>query len=589
MIAAILLGCLPLAPAQDGEPPPGEPPPGDPPPGDRVVIPVDPDARLPQPLRRSLAALDPARAGWGSEVLAFAADQALERLEESLAGGESDSLGEVMAEGARIARLERGEWRRRGAFEVAALSAPAGGEAGRPSWNLSSWRRVLGEGEGEFEAHFKVLSVERVEEGKRARTALRLELVSRGPEPAQLVAELEARWEVVGHERLRLLSLELLGGSVSRAEAPLFQEITSTVLTGPGIAEQLSPGLDTWRERLDTRVGVGILGHHGIALGDVDGDGIDDLYLCQPGGLPNRLFLRRADGTTREVAALAGVDVLDSTQSALICDLDGDGARELVLAVSDRLAIFKNDGQGRFHGVALADAVGATSLAAADIDGDGDLDLFACGYDSPYEGGGTPEPYYDAENGQRNYLLVNEGKLHFRDETLAAGITHRRFSFAAAFEDVDDDGDPDLYVANDFGRNALYENQGDGTFIDRAREWGVEDLSAGMGVAFADVDGDGRMDLHVANMFSSAGNRVAYQRRFQAEADEAVRAGYRRHARGDSLFLHRDGGFVDVSEAAGITMGRWAWGAIFLDLENDGWPDLYVPGGFVTGERRDDL
>ena len=115
-----------------------------------------------------------------------------------------------------------------------------------------------------------------------------------------------------------------------------------------------------------------------------------------------------------------------------------------------------------------------------------------------------------------------------RAATIASRMANQRFSFAASFTDIDSDGDPDLYVANDFGRNNLYRNDrdknGDSTFTDVAKEAAVEDISAGMSVSWADVDGDGDRDLYVSNMWSSAGNRLAYQRNFQSDADETARA-----------------------------------------------------------------
>jgi len=550
---------------------------------ERDVAPVDPDARLPRAVRESLAAIDPAVVDWGTEALNESASAALHELDHALEGGDMGGVSAVATPGFNSLPLARGGWETVGAFEVSDLAD--GGEAAGLAAVLESLR--VAAGGGSLRSTSKVVSVRLV--GTRAVTDLRFELVRQASPVTQLTARFVGTWDTRDPDAPRLAALGMVDGVVTRAPAALFTDVTAAALAGPHLDEQLALGLDHWRDRIDTRVGVGILGHHGVAVGDVDGDGLDDLYLCQPGGLPNRLFLRKPDGTTREVAAAAGVDVLDSTQSALILDLDGDGARELVLAVSDRLAVFRNDGRGVFRGAALVDTMGATSLAAADVDRDGDVDLFVCGYDSPYEGGGTPEPYYDAENGQRNYLFRNDGGLRFMDVTLESGLTHRRYSFAAAFEDVDDDGDQDLYVANDFGRNNLYMSDGAGGFVDQAAAWGVEDLSAGMGVSFADVDGDGRMDLHVGNMFSAAGNRVAYQRRFKPDADGDVRAGYQRHARGNSLFLNQGDGFVDVSEQAGVTMGRWAWGALLIDLENDGAPDVYVPNGFVTGAREDDL
>jgi hypothetical protein len=175
--------------------------------------------------------------------------------------------------------------------------------------------------------------------------------------------------------------------------------------------------------------------------------------------------------------------------------------------------------------------------------------------------------------------------------TVESGIdeNNRKFSFAAVWEDYDNDGDLDVYVANDFGRNNLYRNDG-GSFTDVAAELGVEDISAGMGVTWGDHDRDGWMDLYVSNMFSSAGGRITYQRHFRPGTDAQTLAELQRHARGNSLFRNQGGaGFEDVTPVAGAEMGRWAWGASFADIDNDGWQDLLVPNGFVTNARSDDL
>jgi FG-GAP-like repeat len=565
----------------------------------RDVAPGGGDGRLPESVRKSLASLDSAAAGWGSEVLAEAAKAVLTKIEAGLAGGPTAGLGVHACPEfeLRFGPLPVEDARRPGPLAVLPLERqrlpePLAEQLRGPEGLVALVERWRATDSERLEAHLKVISVAHEPASASARTRLRLELAGHGPAGVrQVTAELDAVWELAADAPPRLASLEFIrGDQVLAAAGPLFVDVTAAALAGPALDQQLVFGLDHWRDRIDTTLGVGTLGHQGLALGDVNGDGLDDIYVCQPGGLPNRLFLRRPDGTTEEVAARAGVDVLDASSSALIVDLDGDGARDLVLAAAGEVVVFKGDGQAGFRGAARFPAPGATSLAAADVDLDGDLDLFVCGYVSPYDGTGAPEPYHDARNGQRNLLLYNQGGWRFRDGTDKAGLGDTRFSFAAAFEDIDDDGDMDLYVANDFGRNQMYRNLGDGTFEDAAAELGVEDLSAGMGVAFADVDGDGRPDLHVANMFSAAGNRVAYQRRFQAGADGRVRADYQRHARGNSLFLNRGPeGFVDVSAEAGIGMGRWAWGAIFLDFENDGLPDLYVPNGFVTGTRKDDL
>ena len=112
----------------------------------------------------------------------------------------------------------------------------------------------------------------------------------------------------------------------------------------------------------------------------------------------------------------------------------------------------------------------------------------------------------------------------------------------------------------------------------------------GMGVAWDDYNNDGRMDLYVSNMFSGAGNRITYQRQYSDRFSRSVLQDMRHHARGNTLFENLgDGTFKDVSTEAGVTMGRWAWGAQFVDLNNDGLEDIFVPNGFITQEDTGDL
>ncbi|MEZ6017435.1 MAG: FG-GAP-like repeat-containing protein [Planctomycetota bacterium] len=404
--------------------------------------------------------------------------------------------------------------------------------------------------------------------------------------------------------RIRVARFEEL--DLVRAPVGL-EDVTAQVLeSSPEARDQLIPSIPSLGLGLDATLGVGFLGHHGLAVADVNGDGIDDLYLCQPGGLPDQLWVRRADGTAVEVAAALGLDLLDTSSSALFVDLDNDGDQDLVRCTASEVVVHVNRGGGTFPEAFAQKVEGATSLAAADVDLDGLVDVFLCTYGSPYTGGGLPLPFQDARNGTQNLLLANrtaaKDKLAFEDVTEAAGLggSDQRFSFTASFEDFDGDGDQDLYIANDFGRNNLWRNERlpDGParagaaanapfrFVDVAPELGVEDLASGMGVTWADFDLDGRSDLYVSNMFSSAGNRIAFDARFQPDASPEARGEYRRHAAGNSMFLARDGGFTYTGEAA---LGLWAWGGLAFELDGDGWPDLYVPNGFVTGTNPDDL
>ena len=188
-------------------------------------------------------------------------------------------------------------------------------------------------------------------------------------------------------------------------------------------------------------------------------------------------------------------------------------------------------------------------------------------------------------------MLKNLGDWKFQNVVADIGLdeNNTRFSFAAAWEDYDNDGDLDLYVANDYGRNNLYRND-DGRFSDQAAAAGVEDTSFGMSTAWGDYNQDGLMDLYVANMYSSAGNRVTYQRRFRAGEGEQIRKQMQYLARGNSLFKNSgDGVFEDVSEDANVMMGRWSWGSKFVDINNDSWEDLVVTNGYITGHDKQDL
>ena len=387
--------------------------------------------------------------------------------------------------------------------------------------------------------------------------------------------------------------------STVHTTAPLFADCTEAVLgKNRAFDEQLRPGVDHWMGRIDMRYGLEMGGRQGLAVGDVNGDYLEDLYVCQMGGLPNLLFIQNPDGTVSDQSADAGVDWLQSTHGALFVDLDNDGDQDLLVGVLDGILVQENDGNGRFK-VKSANPLPAAipySLAATDYDQDGDVDVYVCCYNRrpginrhfllP-----RPVPYHDANNGGRNVLLRNDGNWRFRHVTKHVGldVNNRRFSFAAAWEDYDNDGDPDLYVANDFGRNNLYRNEGS-TFRDVAAEQDVEDIGAGMSTSWGDYNNDGLMDLYVSNMFSSAGTRISVQEKFHADVLDAERSELQRHARGNTLFKNLGGGmFADVSVEAGVVIGRWAWGSRFVDLNSDGWEDLLVTNGFITQEDTGDL
>ena len=407
------------------------------------------------------------------------------------------------------------------------------------------------------------------------------------------------RWEPgVGDSPPRLLGIEVseFEETVARSKhGTLFSDCTVSVLGHRAdIENQLFHGTNYWRGRIEKRYRIPYFGQQGLAIGDVNGDGLDDVYLLQPGGLPNRLLIHQADGTVIDQSQEAGVDILDFSRSALLIDLDNDGDQDLVVSLWQRLMFLSNDGNGHFTPKAmLNDMKAAYSLAAADYDQDGDLDLFACIYypkKAAADRIAEPIPYYNATNGGKNVLVRNEGNWQFEDVTDEVGLGENnfRFSFSASWDDFDNDGDLDLYVANDFGPNHLYRNDS-GHFTDVAAKVGAEDQNFGMSASWGDFNRDGWMDMYISNMFSSAGNRVTFQSEFKSDLDENHKNKYRKLARGNTLLANHRGQFADVSDEQHVTVGRWAWGSLFVDVNNDGWEDLMVANGFITGTKTDDL
>ena len=392
---------------------------------------------------------------------------------------------------------------------------------------------------------------------------------------------------------------------VEQAGQPLLTDVTHSVLgSTKAYQEQLIYPADHWRLRLPRDFGLDAAANHGLAIGDVNGDGLEDLYLCFEGGLPNKLFLQNPDGTLRDFTRESNTGWMDFCAAALLVDLDNDGDKDLVVSQDFKILFMENlDGKGHFELTFGSSTLSQSfSLSAADFDLDGLLDVYICGYNPSYSTSragalGEPVPFHDANNGGSNMLWRNHGDWNFEDVAAQVGLDqdNSRFSFAASWEDYDQDGDLDLYVANDFGRNCLYQNQGIGEnklpfFRNVAPALDVEDSSAGMSASWGDFNRDGWMDLYVSNMFSSAGNRITYQSKFQDKADEKTRATFQRMARGNSLFASDGkGGFSDLSLQSGTTMARWSWGSTFADLNNDGWLDILAANGFITAEDTGDL
>jgi hypothetical protein len=361
----------------------------------------------------------------------------------------------------------------------------------------------------------------------------------------------------------------------------------------------------------------------GVALWDFDNDGLLDVYLVNGGtldalrrGTPMpraALFRNTGRGTFRDVTIAAGVANERWGQGVCAGDFDNDGDQDLYVTNFGRNRLYRSAGGRTFEDVAVKAGVAvdswSTGCAFGDFDGDGWLDLYVAGYltldvknlpPAPSAKGATATPTgapsstgtaagttglgaafsagatvcrYRGEPvmcgpsglpGAPDQLFRNNRDGTFSDVTRAAGVedTKGLYGFGVAWVDMDDDGKLDLIVANDSGPNHVYRNRGNGTFEDVSYASGAAldangRAQAHMGVAVGDYDNDGRADLHITNF-----------------AD-------------DYNVLYRNLGgftFTDVSFSAGlaqVTMPFLGWGTNFLDADNDGWQDLLVVNGHV--------
>ena len=253
------------------------------------------------------------------------------------------------------------------------------------------------------------------------------------------------------------------------ASAPIFRDVTDAALGGnDSFRRQLNTGLDAWMATFDSVLTRDSNGHHGVSVGDADGDGLDDIYVAQPSGLPNRLYRARR-WHVRGRDRTRGLGVLDDTAQSLFADVDNDGDQDLVLATGTKPLLFLND-KGQFSVVADAFQF-RQPLGRVDVNRDGRLrprrllDLYLCVY-SYFFGAGE-----EAEHRRRTTMPATGHRRCSSATTVAvaSSMSRRRrvwtpvttaIHFAAAWADYDNDGWPDLLVANDFGSQNLYRNRG---------------------------------------------------------------------------------------------------------------------------------
>ena len=371
----------------------------------------------------------------------------------------------------------------------------------------------------------------------------------------------------------------------------------------------------------------------GVCLADVDGDGHPDVFLARTDG-PSALYRNLGDWRFEDITQQAGVAAPSRhATGCAFADVDGDGDQDLVLvSLGGPNAVFLNDGKGHFseQTAGLTSTAGSMSIAVADVDGDGDLDLYVANNKayttidrmSPQDRAFSritrslgPNKYEVKEQYRRDYKLVNredlggislqqradpdyfylnDGTGHFTREPMAhnprfvdetgAQLTEERedFGLAAVFADLNGDGAPDLYVANDFeDPDQCWINDGHGRF--RLIPWYAlrSTSNSGMAVAVGDVNRDGYPDLFEVDMLSRDTRRLKTQipTHTAAPAHPGLGEGRPQRQR-NTLQLNRgDGTFAEVARFAGVGASGWSWSTLFLDVDLDGWEDILIGTG----------
>lgn len=363
----------------------------------------------------------------------------------------------------------------------------------------------------------------------------------------------------------------------------------------------------------------------GVAAGDFDSDGLCDLYLCRLDG-PNALYKNLGNMTFKDVTGEAGVGLPDQfSTGAVFADIDGDEDLDLLVSGFGKFTCFSNEGNGRFkettREAGLTSRSAGRTMALADIDGDRDLDLYVANHRNTTLKDGLavelqridgrvviPQHLQDRvtfvdgglkEYGEPDVLYRNDGEGRFIPVSWTDGSfldeDGRRLTgppldwgLTAMFRDIDDDGDPDLYVCNDYWTpDRIWINDGKGGFRALGR-LAMRNMSASaMGVDFSDIDRDGDLDFFVVDMLSRNHESRMMQMPALKMAPRLIGdLENRPNVLRNTLYLNRgDNTYAEIACLADVDASEWSWSVVFLDVDLDGYEDAFV----TTGHARDIL
>lgn len=324
-----------------------------------------------------------------------------------------------------------------------------------------------------------------------------------------------------------------------------------------------------------------------VSVVDFDQDGWDDLYFTNSRqGSQNALYRNLHNGKFENVAAQVGLaDLNDSatgvSMGAVWGDYDNDGYPDVLIYKWGKPELFHNDHGKRFVNVTdssgLPAWVNANCAIWFDFNNDGLLDLFIGGYYSEklnlFHTATTkvmPESFRYANNGGRKYLLENMGNGKFKDVTEQYGLNSTRWVLAAGAADLNGDGYPDLFIADDYNVNELYINDHGKRFIEVGHQSGIGNIpKSGMCVAFGDINNTGKIGIY--NTTITEKGILVQSNNYWQPTDESTNNNYPN--------------YVNLAQLAGIDNAGWSYGAQFGDLNNDGYQDLYVANGFISAKK----
>lgn len=355
---------------------------------------------------------------------------------------------------------------------------------------------------------------------------------------------------------------------------------------------------------------------NGLAVADVDGDGLLDIYFTTQLGT-NRLYRNTSKGRFEDITERAGVALADQVVvTASFADVDNDGLPDLfVTTVRHGNHLFRNLGGGRFEDISKTAGLNYSGHSSGavffDYDNDGRLDLFLCnigryttdqlgrgGYYVGYTNGFAGHLF--PERAERCILYHNLGDNKFKDVTEEMGLAKPSWTGDATFTDLNQDGFPDLYLLNMQGDNRYFENERGKRFVEKTATCFPKTPWGAMGVKFFDFNQDGLLDLFVTDMhsdmtglqtrislrdFSTAFEKRKSEQWCSTENGEAFYQGMSNNAFGNVFYLNRGGGrFDEVSDKIGAET-FWPWGISVGDLNADGYEDVFVAAGMGYGFR----